>query len=49
MEKLLEEGQYENIVHLQNQEDIEHVVKSLVDKQKAPLDRFHFHYSGLNI
>ena len=49
MEKLLAEGQYGNIVHLQNQEDIEHVVKSLVDKQKAPLDRFHFHYSGLNI
>ena len=47
MEKLLEEGQYENIDHLQNQEDIERVVKSLVEKQKAQLDRFHFHYSGL--
>ena len=49
MENLLTEGQYENIVHLQNEEDIERVVKSFVEKQKTPIDRFHFHYSGLKV
>ena len=49
MENLLRAGQYENIVHVQNEEDIERVVKSFVEKQKSPLDRFHFHYSGSNI
>ena len=34
MEKLLRAGQYENIIHLQNEEDIEKVVKSFVEKLK---------------
>ena len=48
MEKLLDDGGYENIVLLENQEDFAAVVKELVSKHKRPLKRFHFHYSGRN-
>ena len=49
MEKLLDDGGYENIVLLENQEDFATVVKELVRKHKRPLKRFHFHYSGRNV
>ena len=47
MEKLLNEGGYNNIVLIENEEDIKQVVKDFIEKQKTPLERFHFHYSGI--
>jgi hypothetical protein len=49
MQKLLEEGVYQNIEQFNNEEDIESIVKTDIEKQEALLDRFHFHYSGLRI
>ena len=49
MQKLLEEGGYQNIEQFHNEEDIESIVKNAIEKQEAPLNRFHFHYSGLRI
>ena len=49
MKKLLEEGGYQNIEQFHNEEDIESIVKTVIEKQEAPLDRFHFHYSGFRI
>ena len=51
MEKLLREGGYQNIKLLQNEEDIEKVVKDFIEneKQENLLARFHFHYSGRTI
>ena len=49
MHKLLEEGGYSNIIHLQNEENIEQEIKKIVEKQKGSLKRFHFHYSGYSI
>jgi hypothetical protein len=46
MEKLLKEGGYINTVLIENEEDIEKVVKDFIEKQQTPLERFHFHYSG---
>eukprot|EP00092_Neocalanus_flemingeri_P007908 GFUD01008534.1.p1 GENE.GFUD01008534.1~~GFUD01008534.1.p1 ORF type:complete len:835 (+),score=179.70 GFUD01008534.1:45-2549(+) len=46
MEKLLKDGGYQNPVLVQNEEDMESVVKDFIEKQKEPLERFHFHYSG---
>ena len=46
MQKLLEEGGYQKIEQFHNEEDIESIVKTIIEKQAAPLERFHFHYSG---
>jgi hypothetical protein len=46
MQKLLEEGGYQNIEQFHNEEDIESIVKLVIEKQQALFDRFHFHYSG---
>ena len=46
MEALLNEGGYNSTVVLENEEDIETVVKNFVENQDEPLERFHFHYSG---
>jgi hypothetical protein len=51
MEKLLREGGYQHIKLLQNEEDIEKVVKDIIEneKQENSIDRFHFHFSGRTI
>ena len=45
MEKLLKEGGT-NTVLVENEEDIQKVVKDFIAKQETPLERFHFHFSG---
>ena len=46
--KLLEDGGYQHITLLENEEDIENVIKELIETQEETkhLERFHFHYSG---
>ena len=46
MEKLLNEGGYNTTKLVQNEEDIQKVVKDFLKKQEKQLERFHFHYSG---
>ena len=51
MEKLLREGGYQSIMLLQNEEDIEKVVKDFIENEKQgnSLDRLQFNYSGRTI
>lgn len=45
---LLKDGGYQQVALLQNEVDIENVIKELIETQdeNTPLERFHFHYSG---
>ena len=46
MERMLRDGGYETLV-LTNEENIRDKVREYINRQTEPIERFHFHYSGI--